>query len=126
MDSLETLVNSLVDGFVNLHQDNPRLHHVLSSEVPLSFDARARLRALKHSVTALVARGLDGHSPNPKLTAQLLVETADTLSHRWFAEEDGNLVSPGQMICELRRMFICYLIATSESPAGNAEKRSRF
>lgn len=42
--SLEALVTSLVDGFVNLHKDDPRLHRVLSSEVPLSSEARARVR----------------------------------------------------------------------------------
>jgi AcrR family transcriptional regulator len=111
--SLETLVTSLVDGFVNLHKDDPRLHRVLSSEVPLSSEARVRVGALKQRVIALVATALDGYSNNPKLTAQLLVETADTLTHRWFAEDDGNLTSPEIMTCELRCMLSAYLVATA-------------
>jgi AcrR family transcriptional regulator len=111
--SLETLVTSLVDGFVNLHQDDPRLHRVLSSEVPLSSEARVRVGALKQRVIALVATALDGHSNNPKLTAQLLVETADTLTHRWFTEDDGNLTSPEIMTFELRCMLSAYLVATN-------------
>ena len=50
--SLESLVASLVDGFVNLHKDDPRLHRVLSSEVPLSSEARVRVGALKQRVIA--------------------------------------------------------------------------
>ena len=50
---------------------------------------------------------------NRKLTAQLLVETADTLTHRWFAEDDGNLTSPEIMTCELRCMLSAYLVATA-------------
>ncbi len=111
--SLEALVPSLVDGFVNLHKDDPRLHRVLSSEVPLSSEARVRVGALKQRVIALVATALDGHSNNPKLTAQLLVETADTLTHRWFTEDDGNLTSPEIMTCELRCMLSAYLVATN-------------
>jgi AcrR family transcriptional regulator len=110
--SLEQLVTSLVDGFVNLHKDDPRLHRVLSSEVPLSSEARVRVEAQKQRVIALVATALDGYSNNPKLTAQLLVETADTLTHRWFAEDDGILTSPEIMTCELRRMLSAYLVAT--------------
>lgn len=111
--SLEPLVTSLVDGFVNLHKDDPRLHRVLSSEVPLSSEARVRVGALKQRVIALVATPLDGYSNNPKLTAQLLVETADTLTHRWFAEDDGNLTSPEIMTSELRCMLSAYLFATA-------------
>ena len=106
-------MTSLVDGFVNLHKDAPRLHRVLSSEVPLSSEARVRVGALKQRVIALVATALDGYSNNPKLTAQLLVETADTLKHRWFAENDGNLTSPEIMTSELRCMLSAYLLATA-------------
>ncbi|MGA1343729.1 MAG: TetR/AcrR family transcriptional regulator [Hyphomonas sp.] len=111
--SLESLVASVVDGFVNLHKDDPRLHRVLSSEVPLSSEARIRVGVLKQRVIALVATALDGYSNNPKLTAQLLVETADTLTHRWFAEDNGNLISPEIMTFELRCMLSAYLVATA-------------
>ena len=60
-----------------------------------------------------MATALDGHSDNPKLTAQMLVETADTLTHRWFTEDDGNLTPPEIMKCELRCMLSAYLVATN-------------
>lgn len=116
-NSLETLVTSLVDGFVNLHKDDPRLHRVLSSETPLNAEARARLWSLKQGLILIVANSLEGHSKNPMIAAQLLVETADSLTHRWFSEEDGDLASPETMACELRHMLSAYLAATAKTQA---------
>ena len=108
-DSLDALVMSLVEGFVILHKDDPRLHRVLSSEVPLSPKTRSRMEALRRGVFSLVATALEGQCDKPKLTAQLLVETADSLTHRWFTEEDGGPTSPETMKHELTHMLSAYL-----------------
>jgi AcrR family transcriptional regulator len=45
--SAGAIVDALVQGLVDLHKDDPRLHRVLSSEVPLSASVRARVEALR-------------------------------------------------------------------------------
>ena len=114
-DSLDALVMSLVEGFIILHKDDPRLHRVLSSEVPLSPKTRSRMEALRRGVSSLVAKALEGQCDKPKLTAQLLVETADSLTHRWFTEEDGSLAPPETMTHELTRMLSAYLALAAKT-----------
>lgn len=114
-DSLDALVMSLVEGFIILHKDDPRLHRVLSSEVPLSPETRSRMDALRRGVFSLVATALEGQCDKPKLTAQLLVETADSLTHRWFTEEDGGPTSPETMTQELTRMLNAYLALAAKT-----------
>lgn len=122
-DSAGALVDALVQGLVDLHRDDPRLHRVLSSEVPLSASARARVEALRRGAILFLEQALAAHVDHPGVAAQLLVDTADAVIHRWFVEDDGTLASPERLTQELRRMLRAYLAAPLSSashPTGSA------
>lgn len=115
-DDPAALVDALVQGLVDLHRDDPRLHRVLSSEVPLSPDIRARVETLRHGAIAFIGQALDPHVDRPGVAAQLLVDTADAVIHRWFVEDDGKPAPPERMTEELRRMLSAYLSSLSRPP----------
>lgn len=108
-DHLEGAVELLVDGFIALHQGDPRLHRVLSSEVPLTPGQRERVHALRSAVIGLLGDRLQGHVPAPALAATLLVDVADAVTHRWFVDEAGVPAPPDILAAELRRVLQAYL-----------------
>jgi AcrR family transcriptional regulator len=112
-DDPAALVEALVRGLVDLHRDDPRLHRVLSSEVPLSPDIRARVETLRQAAIAYIGQALALQVDSPGVAAQLLVDTADAVIHRWFVEDDGKLTPPERMTEELRRMLGAYLSSIS-------------
>lgn len=107
---LPAIVGLLVGGFVSLHQDDPRLHRVLSSEAPLSPDQRARVEGLRASIIQIVAAALVPHVEAPHIRATLVVDTAEALSHRWLVDEAGLPASEAVMAAELHRMLEAYLL----------------
>ncbi|PZN94376.1 MAG: hypothetical protein DCF31_09740 [Alphaproteobacteria bacterium] len=111
--SAEDVSALLVNGFVTLHRDNPKLHRVLSAEVPVSRGVRRRVAALNGAIVQLVAAGLSGRVPDPELSARLLVDTADALTHRWIVEPGGKPISSERIAGELTSMFSAYLGAVA-------------
>ena len=83
---IETLIAQLLDALVAMHAERPRLHEVLSEELPRSPAIRARLDAMEQRFATLIAAGLRAHPEvelaDPTTTAQLLVVWADALAHR--------------------------------------------
>lgn len=114
-DDIEALLDALIRGLVELHRDDPRLHRALSSEVPLSPEIEGQVRQLRQGAIALVSQALSRHVDMPGVAAQLLVDTADAVIHRWFVDDDGGLASPERMIEELRWMLWAY-ISSSAGP----------
>lgn len=121
--SAGAIVDALVQGLVDLHKDDPRLHRALSSDVPLSPSVRARVEALRRGAIIFLEDALAPHVSDPGVAAQLLADTADAVIHRWFVEDDGTLASPERLTQELRRMLRAYLAAPPSSashPTGCA------
>lgn len=114
-DDLAALVAVLVRGLVDLHGDDPRLHRVLSSEVPLSLPIRRRIETLRQGVISFVERVLAEHTDTPGVAAQLLVDMADGVIHRWFVENEGQLAPPERMAEELSLMLDAYLSSVSSA-----------
>jgi len=112
------IIDALVQGLVDLHKDDPRLHRALSTEVPLSPSVRARVEALRRGAILFLEDALAPHVSDPGVAAQLLADTADAVIHRWFVEDDGTLASPERLTQELRRMLRAYLSA----PPSNASQ----
>lgn len=107
--SLEQIVSSLVSGFLDLHRDDPRLHRVLSSEVPLTEQQIMRRQNLEEQIVRGVAGLLNHQVPNPALQGTLLVQTTDALVHKWLLDIDGAPVPPQVMQLELEKMLVSYL-----------------
>ena len=107
--AIDDIVSALVFGFIRLHQDDPRLHRALASEVPISAAQRERIAALRSTIIALVADVLSEHVDEAKLKATLLVDTADALAHRWIVDEVGLPASADIMIAQASKMLKGYL-----------------
>jgi AcrR family transcriptional regulator len=106
---LTDLVNMLVDGAIALHADDPALHRVLSSEVPLGKSVRARVVRLRAGFVRIVEPALTGCVSEPFVSAQLLVDVSDAIIHRWWVEDDGELADPQRLSDELKLMLLAYL-----------------
>lgn len=109
---VEKLVDFLVQGVVDLHRDDPRLHRALSADVPLSPSIRERIESLRQGAVAMIAEWIAPWAQSPRISAQLLVDTTDAVVHRWIVEDDGAFTSPERMVAELRTMLLAYLKAT--------------
>jgi AcrR family transcriptional regulator len=107
--AIDDIVSALVFGFIRLHQDDPRLHRALASEVPISTAQRERIVALRSTIVALVADVLSEHVDEAELKATLLVDTADALAHRWIVDEVGLPASADVMVAQAFKMLRGYL-----------------
>jgi AcrR family transcriptional regulator len=106
---VEALLAALVAGFVELHEDDPRLHRVLSSEVPVSAALRARAAALTDTLVDALAGALAAADVEaPAVTARLVVDVVDALTHRWIVEPSGP-VDAARLTVELTRMIRGYV-----------------
>lgn len=101
-------IAALVDGFVRLHADDPKLHRVLSSEVPAGPAQRKRVTRLTNALAAAAAAALTGRVSDPVLSARLIVDAADALTHRWYVDAQGTAVDAGALARELTAMFTAY------------------
>jgi AcrR family transcriptional regulator len=108
----------LVRGFVDLHAEDPRLHRVLSSEVPVPAHLRRRIEALTERLAGGVAIALAGHVPEARIAARLLVDAADSLTHRWIVDAAGKPLDAAVMVRELERLFEAYLNSVAVGPRG--------
>ncbi len=106
---LKDLVDMLVDGAIALHADDPALHRVLSSEVPLGKSVRARVVRLRAGFVAIVQEALSGRFPAPHVAAPLLVDVTDAIIHRWWIDDNGRPADPQRLADELKLMLLAYL-----------------
>jgi len=107
--SLDQIVCLLVDGFVDLHSGNPRLHRVLSTEVPISDQQRERIELIRCQAVTLVAAQLAGKVEQPRIKAAMMVDAADALTHRWFVDDLGLPLRPDDLTRELHLMLRTYV-----------------
>jgi AcrR family transcriptional regulator len=109
----DALLQLLVASFVDFHADNPRLHRVLSSEVPQTPYVQKRTGELERKIVEVVALMI-AQSPSAKvndarLAAQICVQTVDALAHRWVIDEKKGPVAAATLTAELSRMLSGYL-----------------
>lgn len=109
--ALDDVIRLMVEGFVAVHRDNPRLHRVLSSEVPISDRQRDRIDRIHSYAIALTAGLLQGRVDRPELKATMMIDAADALTHRWFVDAQGVPATPDELMKELQQMLHSYLKA---------------
>lgn len=107
--SLDETVRLLVEGFIAVHRDNPRLHRVLSGEVPISERQRDRIEQVRRQAITVLAAQLQGKAERPELKATMMIDAADALTHRWFVDERGIPAEPDDMTRELQQMLRSYI-----------------
>jgi AcrR family transcriptional regulator len=101
-----------VDGIIELHAKNPRLHHVLQDEAPRPPHLVERLRVVEAAAVDATEVALR-ESPEVQVqdystAAYLLVQTIETLVHK-FIVEPRDQVSRERFADELVRMLVRYL-----------------
>jgi AcrR family transcriptional regulator len=101
----------LVAGFVGLHQDDPELHRVLLSEVPMSPKQKQKIEVLKDDMARLTPGALRGKVAAPELKAAPVVDATNALTHRWIVGEAGAPVDQTALAQELEKMLSSYLNA---------------
>ncbi|WP_397581161.1 TetR/AcrR family transcriptional regulator [Sphingorhabdus sp.] len=106
---MEHIVEMAVRGFIAIHQGDPKLHRVISNEVPLSTLQRNRIDKLRSDAVELLAQFLEGRTEDAWLKASIVVDAADALTHRWFINEAGIPVSAEAMSQELTKMLRLYV-----------------
>jgi AcrR family transcriptional regulator len=102
------VVALLVDGLVSLHQADPRLHKVLSSEVPLSSRVRDKASDLREEVIQLLSDAMSSRD-DQLVRAQLLFDVSDAAVHRWYIDDGGLPLDRDRLSRQLKAMLTAYL-----------------
>lgn len=112
---IESLVVSIVEAMLDLHAASPRLHRVLFEEVPHGAAVRGRIRAIEDRQARGLATILErlGTVSAPAVTARVIVELLEALSHRWIVGADASPLPRARMQAELERLVLGYLRSPS-------------
>jgi AcrR family transcriptional regulator len=112
---LPDVVAALVGGMIELHAADPRLHRVLTAEVPHVRANVARAEALEERMigvlTAALAQRADVTVRDPALAARVCVHTVEALTHRWVVDARGAPATQATLSDELVRLVVAYLRA---------------
>jgi len=103
------VIEALVDGAIRLHQNDPELHRVLSSEIALDQDQQKRVDNLRLGLIGAVSAALARSQEDPEIKATILVDTADALAHRWIVDEAGTPIPADRLASEMTKMLKAYL-----------------
>jgi AcrR family transcriptional regulator len=110
---LPAIVRALVEGMVRLHADEPRLHRVLTSEVPHTRANVARAVAMEQrlieGLAAVLATRGGGRGGDPALAARICVHVVEALTHRWVVDARDAPAAPEVLEAELVRVVLGYL-----------------
>jgi AcrR family transcriptional regulator len=110
---LKELLREIVKASVDFHADDPRLHRVLSSEVPRTAATTRRVLDLEAKIVDVLAALLAGHPESkaraPRLAAQVCVQTIDALVHRWIVDDKGGLLHSEELTFELVELLFAYV-----------------
>lgn len=106
------LARAMASAMVELHEDDPRLHRVLTEEVPHPRETRARIRALEQRMTdaleALLAAHPAIHVRDPGVAARMVVGLLEAATHRWATDRAGAPLARAVLIDELAHMLAAY------------------
>ena len=110
---LEIAIPELITAVVAAHAINPRLHQVLSEEIPRS-ERSPQMHKADERITALIRayleRWRDRIQPqNIDLTVFILSRTVDSLCHAAVIEQP-HLVRDSQFEQEVSNLLLSYLI----------------
>jgi AcrR family transcriptional regulator len=114
---LEIAIPEIITAVVAAHAINPRLHQVLSEEIPCS-ERSPQMHKADERITQLLRAYLDRwrdriQPQNIDLTVFILSRTVDSLCHAAVIEQP-NLVSNSQFEREVSNLLLAYLIKNPE------------
>jgi AcrR family transcriptional regulator len=111
-----------VEGMLETHSGRPRLQHILLEETPLPPRVHEALLEAERQAAKAVAGFLrlypEARRSNPERAGFMLVQTVESLTHRFAAHPDEGGIGRTEFIGELVAMLLAYL--SSEPAAGVA------
>jgi len=85
--TLESVLRLLVEGAVALHAHNPKLHQLLSEEIPLPENVWQAFEALEQELIDKLTQVFQHHpqvaTQNIELSAYLVVQIVETMTHKF-------------------------------------------
>jgi AcrR family transcriptional regulator len=120
---LRAALHDYVTGMLEMHAGRPRLQHILLEETPMPERVHQTLIEAEHRAARALA-GLLRVYPEIRRTRLeqagfLVVQTVESLTHRFAAHPDGPIIARESFIDELVTMLEAYL-SRAESPAAPA------
>jgi AcrR family transcriptional regulator len=115
--TVEIAIPEIITAVVAAHAINPRLHQVLSEEIPCS-ERSPQMHKADERITQLLRAYLDRwrnriQPQNIDLTVFILSRTVDSLCHAAVIEQP-NLVSNSQFEREVSNLLLAYLLKNPE------------
>lgn len=119
---LDEVVRALVSVMIALHAEEPRLHRALFEVAPRLPELAERVRRLEEASVRLVEGLLRAHPEarvrDAGLSARLVVELVEALTHRWIVDADGAPIAADRMTDELATLVTGYLRGAGLRGAG--------
>lgn len=123
------MARALATVMVELHEDDPLLHRVLTEEVPHPAATRTRVRALEATMTDALAAVIRVHPDlrveRPALAARMVVGLLESATHRWATGDDGRPIPRAVLVEELAWMVTGYLGSRSQQSGPLRRHASR-
>ena len=122
--NLRRALQDYVSGMLDIHSARPRLQHILLEEIPLPERVHLTLieaeRRAATTMGAVLAAYPGIHRSRLERAGFLLVQTVESLSHRFAAHPDGQLVSREGFLEDLVTMLEAYLTCPASRLAPTA------
>ncbi len=115
---VEDVLRALIGEVAAMHRDQPRLHRILFVESPIPEEHHARIEDLEHGLVEMAAMLLRAHprvtSPDPDLSAWMLVHAVHGLVHDFVVHPPRADRSEAAFVDDLVRMLAGYLCGPAE------------
>jgi len=116
---LDAALEDYVSGMLDTHMGRPRLQHMLLEETPLPERVHEALleseRQAAATIGAFLMRFPNVRHPSPEKAGFIMVQTVESLTHRFAAhEQQQRLITRQEFISEIVTMLGLYL--TCERP----------
>jgi AcrR family transcriptional regulator len=102
-----------VRGIMAVHEDKPRLQHMLLEETPLPDRLHeVLLQAEREAIEAMVGflqLFPEIHRKDLEPSGYFVIHTVESLTHRFAAHPDGRMIEPSGFVAELVTMLEAYL-----------------
>jgi len=110
---LKDALHDYVTGMLEIHSVGPRLQHILLEETPLPERVHEKLLAAERAAAKTVAGLLNLYSevkrPHPDQAGFLVVETVESLTHRFAEHPSEQIISRSGFVNEVVDMLVAYL-----------------
>lgn len=117
---LRAAFHDYVTDMLEMHSGQPRLQHILLEEIPLPDRVHQSLleaeRRAAHTVAGFLRLYPDIRRTYPEQAAFVVVQTVESLTHRFAAHPNERAISRSDFVSEVVAMIVAYL----ESPATRA------